>query len=69
MLQVLSKGGKAVDLCSDHRPHGSSKPSIAKVRRIQAAGGWVCNAKTRTCAFQSAYLKLQPSIPVSHFLT
>ncbi|CAK9226698.1 unnamed protein product [Sphagnum troendelagicum] len=28
---VLSKGGKAVDLCSDHQPHGSSKPSIAEV--------------------------------------
>ncbi|CAN5971254.1 unnamed protein product [Sphagnum jensenii] len=34
---VLSKGGKAVDLCSDHRPHGSSKSSIGEVRRIQAA--------------------------------
>ncbi|CAM6048953.1 unnamed protein product [Sphagnum compactum] len=42
---VLSKGGKAVDLCSDHQPHGSSKSSIAEVRRIQAAGGWVSHGR------------------------
>ncbi|KAH9563099.1 hypothetical protein CY35_05G107100 [Sphagnum magellanicum] len=53
---VLSKGGKAVDLCSDHRPHGSSKSSIAEVRQIQAAGGWVshgrvCGSLSVSCAF------------------
>jgi hypothetical protein len=68
LLQVLSRGGRAVDLCSDHRPYGNSKSSMAEVKRIQAAGGWVCNCKTRISPVQSACMKLQSSIPASHFL-
>ncbi|KAH9553682.1 hypothetical protein CY35_08G025000 [Sphagnum magellanicum] len=42
---VLSRGGRAVDLCSDHRPYGNSKSSMAEVKRIQAAGGWVSHGR------------------------
>lgn len=34
-----------MDLCSDHRPYGNSKSSMAEVKRIQAAGGWVSHGR------------------------
>lgn len=38
---VLARGGKAIDLTSEHRVYGPSKTSRAEVQRIKDAGGWV----------------------------
>lgn len=38
---VLCRGGKAVDLSSEHRVHGGGEMVEQELKRIQAAGGWV----------------------------
>lgn len=42
ILQVLSRNGKAEVLTSPHRPYGNNRVSLEEVKRIRAAGGWVC---------------------------
>lgn len=41
-MKVLSRSGKAEVLTDPHRPYGSGKVSLAEIRRIREAGGWVC---------------------------
>lgn len=38
---VMSRGGKAVDLSSEHRPYGKSSISSREMARIKDAGGWI----------------------------
>jgi hypothetical protein len=38
---VISRGGKAVDLSSEHRPYGKSSISSREMARIKDAGGWI----------------------------
>ncbi|KAI4384851.1 hypothetical protein MLD38_002951 [Melastoma candidum] len=42
---VLSRSGKAEVLTDPHRPYGSGKVSLAEIRRIREAGGWVVNGR------------------------
>ncbi|XP_024540537.1 protein phosphatase 2C 57 isoform X2 [Selaginella moellendorffii] len=42
---VISRGGKAEELTSDHRPYGSSKTALAEGKRVIAAGGWISNGR------------------------
>lgn len=48
---VISRAGKAEVVCGDHRPYGNSKTSLAEIKRIRQAGGWINNG--RVCGFLS----------------
>ncbi|XP_044348849.1 probable protein phosphatase 2C 5 isoform X2 [Triticum aestivum] len=39
---VISRGGRPQSLTNFHRPYGNNKTSLEEVKRIRAAGGWVC---------------------------
>lgn len=41
-MQVISRTGKAEILTGPHRPYGNNRVSLEEVKRIRAAGGWVC---------------------------
>ncbi|KAJ3671206.1 hypothetical protein LUZ60_008632 [Juncus effusus] len=38
---VISRGGRAEVLTNPHRPYGNNRVSLAEVKRIRAAGGWI----------------------------
>lgn len=42
---VMSRGGKAVDLSSEHRPYGKSSISSREMARIKDAGGWIYDGR------------------------
>lgn len=48
-LQVISRTGKAEVLTSPHRPYGNNRASLEEVKRIRAAGGWVCLFASTLC--------------------
>jgi protein phosphatase 1A len=39
---VVSRGGRPQAVTNFHRPYGNKKASLEEVKRIRAAGGWVC---------------------------
>lgn len=41
-IQVVSRYGKEEVLTGPHRPYGKNSVSIGEIKRIRAAGGWVC---------------------------
>jgi len=41
----MSRGGKAVDLSSEHRPYGKSSISSREMARIKDAGGWIYDGR------------------------
>lgn len=53
--QVVSRGGRAEVLTNPHRPYGNNRVSLEEVKRIRAAGGWVC--------VFSLYFSLIPTAP------
>jgi protein phosphatase 1A len=42
---VMSRGGKAVDLSSEHRPYGKTSISVREIARIKDAGGWIYDGR------------------------
>ncbi|KAJ7515595.1 hypothetical protein O6H91_22G019600 [Diphasiastrum complanatum] len=59
---VLSCAGKAEELSADHRPFGNSKTSLAEIKRVKDAGGWVrdgrvCGSLSVSRAFGDILLK------------
>ncbi|RWW04420.1 hypothetical protein BHE74_00000741 [Ensete ventricosum] len=42
MMEVISRTGKAEALTNPHRPYGKNRVSLEEIKRVRAAGGWVC---------------------------
>jgi protein phosphatase 2C family protein 2/3 len=38
---VLSRGGRALDLSTEHRVWGKTPTVLSEIERIEAVGGWV----------------------------
>jgi hypothetical protein len=59
---VLSRGGRAFDLSTEHRAYGKGKIVKSETKRIESVGGWVengrvCDMLAVTRAFGDAEFK------------